>query len=843
MLPCLFAAPSTHFRFQNCAILPVSAQPSSRPTSTAPARRRVTATLSANMPPSRPAANPDAGPASRVHVGVLLASCTDAAARAVRVIRAVHADRENSDSAFRVAYKDVSDPRTALTIADTCAQAVIVNSLRRAFPGIPVVAEEDEEEEEGQLDRPSSSPYCSDETFLKPLHSSQLLGLETPEEFRDVALADICVCIDPVDATHQFVIAKRLDAVQTLVGISYKGRPIAAAIGLPFHPESPVISAMVGAGVVGLPPVPEAASARRARGNAILTGSIDPKDPVVVAAQNIVGASQIVPRGGAGNKILAVARGEADVAVLNRITSLWDTCATTALLAAVGGKVTDLCGRPIRHAVDARVGNIYGVVATAASFQFADQNSRSHDDLCRDFRAVGVANVVHEEDPVRLVASMPGEIQATDIARDLNGDPITADWLSSIVGARVESYSAPESSAVRYLMSDAVRLKLNGLSAEDSCPQTLFYKRVVLRELEHVQLKMQTAPAKILRDVTSYQVESSFLGSRACKRLCESGARIPKCYHVSSEPAAEEESLLDSRFGLLMEDYSPEKGWSQVGLLDREQLRAVLSALADMHAFFWSFGGDEDYAELCAAVWDRATYYTPDRQASDMVEKLPCEWKKHHANFADDLASAGVTGSGDVSLENLGERLASCSGAIADRVHGVGADVNHRHRTIIHGDSKAANFFFRAGASEREWDVGIIDFQWCGFGHPMVDVAYTVVSSADMSQLSRDGTSEKEHVNFYVDCLHKAFVRHGKARDMEAAAQLLTLKDALEAYDDSVLDLSKLIVGYHWARIKASPKVLEARANMLGSNSYNKSVPHAIWLVARMLCVVNRVSS
>lgn len=792
------------------------------------------------MPPSLPVAPPGTGPATRVNVGVVLAACTDAASRAVAVIRAVQLDREKPGTSFRVEYKDVSDPRTALTVADKCAQAVIVKSLRASFPGVSIVAEEEEEEADGMQLDPEAQSYCNLEAFDVPLRMDQLAGMETPDELRDVLLTDICVCIDPVDATHQFVLAERLDAVQTLVGISYKGRPIAAAIGLPFHHGSPTVSAMVGAGVVGLPAVPESATAPRARGKAILTGSIDPKDPVVVSAQDVVGAYEIAPRGGAGNKILAVARGEADVAVLNRITSLWDTCATTALLASVGGKVTDLCGRPIRHDAEARIGNIYGVVATGKSFEESDHLGRSHEELCRDFRAAGVANSVHEDDPVRLVPAVPGELQATDVARDLNGDPITAEWLSSIVGARVKSYSAPEPSAVRYLMSDAVRLKLKLEKSQNSAPESLFYKRVVLRELEHIQLKLKTSPEKILRDVTSYQVESCFLASRACKRLCDSGARIPRPFHVASEPAAKGESLLDSRFSLLMEDYSPENGWSQFGLLDGGQLRAVLSGLADMHAFFWSFTGDSDYEELSAAVWDRATYYTPDRQASDMLEKVAPEWEKHRANFAVALEHAGVERSGCVTLENLGQRLAICASDVAQRVHGVGADPTHPHRTIIHGDSKAANFFFRAGRGEGEWDIGMIDFQWSGFGHPLLDVAYTIFSSANMSELSHDGMAEAGHVRFYVQCLHDALVKHGKAVDVKAATKLLPLNDALRAYDDCMLDLSKLVVGYHWARIKASPSVLQARTEMLGSNSYNKSVPHAVWLIARMLDLVSK---
>jgi fructose-1,6-bisphosphatase/inositol monophosphatase family enzyme len=653
-------------------------------------------------------------------------------------------------------------------------------------------------------------------------------GLETPEELRDVALADLCVFVDPVDATLAFVKAEALDAVQTLVGIAYKGRAVAGAIGLPFHDGSPVVRALVGAGVTGLPRPSRRADA--AGGGAVLTASANAKDAIVVAAEEVVGAAEKVPRTGAGNKMLAVACGAAHVTVLNRVSSLWDTCAPEAMLAALGGTVTDLCGNRIRHAAGARIGNTYGVVATSATFSAADAKHRSHAELCRDMRAACVADRALAADPVRLVPTAPGEAQATDVARDVDGDPITAKWLSSVVGGEVDSYAAPESSAHRYLMSDAVRLVLKPRpsSAAAAVPASLFYKRVVLQELEHVKLKARTAPEKIARDVTSYQVEASFLASRACARLCATGANIPRPYHVVSRPACVGDSPADSRFALLLEDYSPAAGWSQEGLLGGDALRAALASLADMHAFFWSFRGDADYAELAGAVWDRATYWVPERQAADQFDRVAPEWEKHRAHFAAALAGAGVVGCGGITLDNLGERLAAVAPAVAARVHAVGADEAHPQRTVLHGDAKAANFFFRAPA-----DVGMIDFQWAGFGHPVVDVAYLIASSAALSQLSHDGAAEAGHVAFYTRCLHRSLVAHGKARTEAAAAALLPLAAALDFYDDAVVDLARLVFAYHWARIRASPDVLRARAHMLGSNSYNKSVPHAVWLVAR----------
>jgi hypothetical protein len=76
--------------------------------------------------------------------------------------------------------------------------------------------------------------------------------------------------------------------------------------------------------------------------------------------------------------------------------------------------------------------------------------------------------------------------------------------ISSQVGFPVDSYSAPESSACRFMMCEAVRLQLH--SQEEKCPKSLFFKRVVMGDLEHAKLKALTQPVKMARDVKSYQV-------------------------------------------------------------------------------------------------------------------------------------------------------------------------------------------------------------------------------------------------------------------------------------------------------------------------------------------------
>ena len=53
--------------------------------------------------------------------------------------------------------------------------------------------------------------------------------------------------------------------------------------------------------------------------------------------------------GACGNKLIKVIYGDTTLSVMHHKTSLWDTCAPTALLASVGGKVTDLFGEPLLY--------------------------------------------------------------------------------------------------------------------------------------------------------------------------------------------------------------------------------------------------------------------------------------------------------------------------------------------------------------------------------------------------------------------------------------------------------------------------------------------------------------
>ena len=95
---------------------------------------------------------------------------------------------------------------------------------------------------------------------------------------------------------------------------------------------------------------------------------------------------------------------------------------------------------------------------------------------------------------------------------------------------------------------------------DNSSPASEFIKQVVMADFSHVQLKMRDGPQKIALDVTPYQVEVAFHASRACSELCKLGANIARPYHVENRPATAGTQLIQSKFPLVMEDFSSEKG-------------------------------------------------------------------------------------------------------------------------------------------------------------------------------------------------------------------------------------------------------------------------------------------
>ena len=518
------------------------------------------------------------GPDGGIQLQDLLAECHRLCQQACGIIRHVQLQREQgagSHAELQAELKDPLDPRSYMTVADTRAQRHIVAGLRARFGEMLDIVGEEEDQEDPAQAICGVSEACNE---LDPTYS-------IPPELQELVFGDVCVFIDPLDGTREFV-EGRLQAVQCLLGIAYRGRAVAGVIGLPFlrtscAPEQGpctcvssiphVLYGVVGSpsGVAGLP-LPQNDPGQHENASTGSSGEVQAGVTLAISSDLGKGsAAEAVPKaifgsgetpdrwedraqllraGGCGFKILKVMTGQADAAVMNMKTSLWDTCAPEALVRAAGGTLTTLLGWPIQHrSLQHRAaptgssatgyGNRFGVVVTGKLF--AARSGLSHQSLCKrvasDPLVAGLlepdrANVLQGSavaaKPRKHTTIMNGDTcaarrpQAVDVARTIWGDPLTTAYLEDAVFTErkdtplgvhrlpeIAKYWAPEEDAVRYKQSHACRIrwefvgKKDGVgkgagaaeSGSEGCVRSAFYKRIVLRELPYAVKKQVLA--------------------------------------------------------------------------------------------------------------------------------------------------------------------------------------------------------------------------------------------------------------------------------------------------------------------------------------------------------------
>eukprot|EP00742_Colponemidia_sp_Colp-10_P003213 GILJ01003422.1.p1 GENE.GILJ01003422.1~~GILJ01003422.1.p1 ORF type:complete len:292 (+),score=39.89 GILJ01003422.1:50-925(+) len=265
----------------------------------------------------------------------LVSASIDLAEKAGAIIRGVMMSGD-----LKLHMKGVDDPQT---IADISAQRLIVGSLRKQWPTLKLIGEEDLE---GDL-----TEYGV-ETCLDLLTNAVSSASD-----QQVPLDQIVVWIDPLDGTKEFTLG-RYDAVTTLIGIAVNGVATAGVVHQPFWNEKGrSIWGMVGVGAFGFDRVEPPAGR-----NVVITTASHPT-PRLERALSLVGPDQVLRVGGAGNKAVAVLEGTADVYLYpSPGTKKWDICAGEAVVRALGGSVTDVYGKAFYYGADTIKPNDNGVL-------------------------------------------------------------------------------------------------------------------------------------------------------------------------------------------------------------------------------------------------------------------------------------------------------------------------------------------------------------------------------------------------------------------------------------------------------------------------------------------------
>jgi 3'(2'), 5'-bisphosphate nucleotidase len=227
---------------------------------------------------------------------------------------------------FDVEYKGKNDP---VTLADREANTLICAELARAYPGVPIVAEESD-----------------------------------PSSFAGFASAPVVWFVDPLDGTREFVARNGEFAV--MIGLTEAGR---ATVGVLVAPA--LGRTWIGAEGIGAFEVmangdrkPIHVSSVASMADAELLVSRSHRSAELDGAAARLGVRQITQCGGAGIKAARIACGEAEIyAQPGRAGKLWDSCAPDAIVRAAGGTWTDAFGVPIVYTTE-KLENARGLLAT-----------------------------------------------------------------------------------------------------------------------------------------------------------------------------------------------------------------------------------------------------------------------------------------------------------------------------------------------------------------------------------------------------------------------------------------------------------------------------------------------
>jgi thiamine kinase-like enzyme len=371
--------------------------------------------------------------------------------------------------------------------------------------------------------------------------------------------------------------------------------------------------------------------------------------------------------------------------------------------------------------------------------------------------------------------------------------------------------------------------------------------------LEHAWSSLVSAPQKVVRDVKSYQVESSFLTSRACQKglIKDTGVKINKVFGKNLRPTCSSlspEEQLQSRFALLLEDFNDQEGWTQQWLLDEDACKAFLKTLATIHAYFWTgsnFWKQEDGKlgkELESVVWPNCGCMQPEMQGYDQLRRVAQGWAKKLPSFEKDLKKIEEF-SNKIDWKTIGERLeklAPMVGALSHPFNDGNAvsTAYAKYRTLVHGDPKQANIFLRSRHDAHGLEVGLVDFQWCGFGLAATDVAHHICAAVQPSCVSYDGRKEGKLIDHYYASLSDSLVQCGVASSEEDVQSRVLPREVLqEQFEVALLDICRVVFAYAWDRWKADSIPTSASMNR---NAYNKSLPSVLWLIVRCTVLLSK---
>lgn len=217
-----------------------------------------------------------------------------------------------------------------LTKADTDAQSLIVTGYRKVFPWLHIVAEEEDQPEYPNMPDLSAGAFRS-------IVDEVMQIMKPGEPWENWERDEMCVWIDPVDGTKEFVLG-RYENCTTLLGITYKKDAVVGIVHEIFCRNTDESLGVMNWGVVGSTySVP--GYMLRDRDQDLVFSCSKPTKVVKKILQHYSSKDDLYI-GGRGKQLLLILKGKLSAVVADvtggTACSKWDICACTALLQSCG---------------------------------------------------------------------------------------------------------------------------------------------------------------------------------------------------------------------------------------------------------------------------------------------------------------------------------------------------------------------------------------------------------------------------------------------------------------------------------------------------------------------------
>lgn len=186
------------------------------------------------------------------------------------------------------------------------------------------------------------------EGLLSAFPTDTLISEELP--VAEGALAQPRVwLVDPIDGTKDFI--RGGDGFAVMIGLCVAGVPTLGVVHQPTIDRMFFVTPDGGAHVLRNGELsPLAVSTIAAAGDARLVASASHRSADIDRVKTELGIQDEINVGSVGVKLCLIAMGARDLYVNpSAKTKAWDTCAPEAILAAAGGRLSDLFGRPIEY--------------------------------------------------------------------------------------------------------------------------------------------------------------------------------------------------------------------------------------------------------------------------------------------------------------------------------------------------------------------------------------------------------------------------------------------------------------------------------------------------------------